>query len=287
MSVAKLSASSLREEEFHVKETQKSSSRDAAISQVACRALKELAIGLAGVALCSQFVFGGSSLIMLMVAVSITSVIVNAFIHWFSLTKVKNDEPVLPLFSVLRSLFFYTASISNLTILIHEAGHLFCAKKLFLGKHSIKLIPFLGGLTQFWTGRFTSLGLKIGYQYSLFLITLSGPLLAILAATVALTVGLLLRHSHFQTSSDMIIAGLMVFLEHAQYALSALWASEKDLGHDFVSLKAFGIHPLVGCAVILAIPTIICLGFLIKEHLNHLRSEKLSVFEPNPSMMVV
>lgn len=281
MAVSKLSSIFINDVGLYSQEPYENLDRSAIVHQVALRALKELAVGLISIAICSQFVSGGCSLIALMVAISIISITINSIIHfvsvhYVSIRKVNKDEPIFSCLSMLRSLCFYIGNLSNLFILVHEAGHFFCAKELFQGKPFIKLMPFLGGLTQYWVKNLTPLGIRFGYQSSVFLVTLAGPLLAISVATVLLTLGLLLYHHHYQMSLDMSCAGLMVFFEHAQYALSALWSSETDLSHDFVCLKTFGIHPLFATAVIVAIPTILCLAFLFKEYLY---SEKVLAFQ--------
>ena len=239
-------------------------SRHPVVRQVALRTLKELAIAIASITICLPFVASTSG-IAIIIAAYIISIAVNTILHSISLNA--KDQLVRTSAQLYKSTSFALAN-SNVGILVHEAGHYYCAKKLITGKPSIELIPFQGGATSYG-GKLTSLGKKLGWKKTDFLITLAGPSLAILVATIAFVAGLALLHSHPQSGSDLLAYGSMEFLNHSFYALSALWTPACELSHDFICLQTFGIHPLAACIVIVSIPIILCLGYSMIRYVQH------------------
>ena len=114
----------------------------------------------------------------------------------------------------------------------------------------------------------TSLGHRLGYRHSIFVITLAGTALALLASSITLIAGLALHNNHPHASLYLTTIGIYSFLEHAQYALSALWISPAELGHDFVRLMTLGLHPTVATVAIISIPIIITVGYLSLKNLH-------------------
>ena len=230
------------------------------INRIAMRALTELGIALALTLICFPFIPKG--MITVMIAISIGSWAVNTITHIFA-HLLRMGRPEHLLVKAFCSSNFYRASGSNAMILIHESGHASAAKILFGGSPSIRILPFVGGWTSHPTKALTSLGQKLGYRRSMFLISLAGPALALLASSITLIAGMLLRDSCPNASTYLIGVGLYEFLNHAEYAYSALSTTPDHLGHDFVRLKTFGINPIAATISIIAIPILILTGFLL------------------------
>jgi len=228
------------------------------IQQIAIPILTELAIAIALTAICIPFVSTWTVAIG-MLAGCLVMAIINSL-----LTSQKIiDKKFQSLPNSSRVINFYCLGAMNTTTLIHETGHFCAAKILFEGNPKIRIQPFSGGWTKWSSQHLTSLGRQLGYRKSMFWITLAGPALALLTASVILIAGLILRNSYPEASFYLIGLGLLPILEHAEYALSALWTPPMDLGHDFVRLKTFGIHPIAAVITILSIPIILILGTMI------------------------
>ncbi|MBF8263410.1 MAG: hypothetical protein HW387_1075 [Parachlamydiales bacterium] len=239
--------------------------RSSVIRQVALRALKELALALAITLICLPFTASGAWVVMGSIAMA--GIAVNAIIHWATIYIFRSKIDRMLGLATRSGIFFFSAGTHGST-LIHESGHCLMANRLFQSRAKIQLFPFEGGCTSYSARTMTSIGQKLGYRRSTFLITLAGPALAILAATISLIAGLALRTSHPEAASLCIGFALFVFFGHAKYAYSGLSAPLSELGHDFVRLKAFGIHPLAACAAIVAIPIIIIAGYAIGQYLK-------------------
>jgi hypothetical protein len=234
------------------------------IKKIAIQALSELAWAIALSALCIPFVASASAAFIVF-GVAVGSIAVNTIVHIaikILFNKFRSENFFV---KSLRCSHFYHFSVLNPMVVVHESGHYTAARLLFGGEPTIRLIPFVGGWTSYSTKSLTKLGQKVGYRNSIFLISLAGPALGTLASCIALIAGLILRHSHPEISPYLIAIGLCECFSHAEYAFSALSSAPDNLGHDFVRLKTFGIHPLAAAATILALPVIIILGFLLFE----------------------
>jgi hypothetical protein len=233
------------------------------VKTIALRALKELALALIMTAISIPFI-ASSSVSLMTMGIAVSGIALIAAIHFTSLCMIKHNR--MPW---TRSLCGYIFNAANPCppVLMHECGHFGAATLFFQGKHRMQIHPFNGGLTKFYVSKLTSLGQKIGYRNSIFLITLAGTALALTAASVALIAGLSLRRSHPTASSYLIGAGILPFFHHASYALSTFSASPNNLGHDFMRLWTFGIHPLAALTVIVAIPVIIFLSSILLRKL--------------------
>lgn len=150
--------------------------------------------------------------------------------------------------------------------LIHESGHALTSALLYKNPRPIiEIYPLIGGLTQFYKNRLSSLGKSIGPASTTFLIFAAGPGLTLLISTALLSVGLRVRKEHPNLYRHLVTWSILDFLHHAYYAYSAIAADQWNLLHDFVHLSIFGLDPLVACIGILAIPAIVCVGTYFKE----------------------
>ncbi len=258
----------------HKQKIQNSSGR---IQKIAIRVLSELAIALALTAICIPFV-ATWAIAVKMLAACLTMAILNTTIQIAAKRFIPKERNSLP--ESFCAANFYQFGASNAMSLIHETGHFCVAKTLFKGAFQIQIIPFAGGWTKWSTRYITPIGLRLGLRNSIFLITLAGTALALLTASVILVAGIALRHSYPKASHYLAAIGAVPFIQHADYALSALRWPPGDLGHDFVRLKAFGIHPIAAAITILSIPAILVSGTILSSH-----SQKNSRFQHPPKLV--
>ncbi len=154
-------------------------------------------------------------------------------------------------------------------VLIHESGHALAANLLFKTKNTtVTVQPWGAGFTSYILKGFTSLGAKLGYAGSDLVVTAAGTGLAVGVSAVALGIGLGVEKMAPETSKYLISSAVINVITHAYYALSALWTSSASLGHDFVQLALYGIHPAVAVIGIIAIPLIVRTGFAIYEYIK-------------------
>jgi len=144
-------------------------------------------------------------------------------------------------------------SFLNPQILCHEAGHA-SAIGCLLEKsgRTLELFPYSGGTTRFRVVKPSALGEWIGKKHLQPLIAAAGPVSGVCVAALQYTAGRKLNSRHPELSRALIVSALINILFHAIYALSALWASPKNLAHDFVALKLAGVHPIFATLAILS-----------------------------------
>jgi hypothetical protein len=149
----------------------------------------------------------------------------------------------------------------NTQMLIHETGHSLAA--LFSYKRpqpKIELYPFMGGITQFYKTSLSGFGKKIGPVATTCFVIASGPAFTLLISSALLAIGLAMKEKYPQFGKYLIAWGLLDFLNHANYAYSALRTDQSSFSHDFAHLAIFGLHPVVATISIVAIPIVIYLG---------------------------
>ena len=230
------------------------------VEQIAIRALSELAIALTLTAICIPFV-ATWAIAVKMIAACLGMAVLNTLVQVAAKSLTGKERNSLP--ESFCAANFYRFGASNAITLIHETGHFCAAKTLFKGAFQIRIIPFAGGWTKWSTRYITPIGLRLGLRTSIFLITVAGTALALLTASVILIAGIALRHSYPKASPYLAAIGAIPFFQHADYALSALWSPPHNLGHDFVRLKTYGIHPVAAAVTILSIPVILVWGTIL------------------------
>lgn len=187
--------------------------------------------------------------------------------------KQKRFEKVLNFLQYLAPLNFSCVIDTNTRdLLIHEGGHALAAQALIKEPNPrISIKPLAGGVTSYRVGALSRLGEFVGRENSKLLIAAAGPALSVGLATASLGFSLALRKSHPELSRYLLMMSAVSIAQHALYALSALWSSKAQLGHDFVRLMGGGLHPVASVATIVALPIIVRVGFFaydkIKEHL--------------------
>jgi len=154
----------------------------------------------------------------------------------------------------------------NAQILLHEAGHAMAAVAMFQNANpQISFTPCVGGLTQFSTANLTALGKQLGRNKVMLVVTLMGPSCTLLISTIAMVVGYIIEHKFPELGCYLTGIGRGDFVAHSAYALTALSITPAAQAHDFVRLKAHGIHPLVSAIAIMAIPILIDRYFTKEE----------------------
>jgi hypothetical protein len=240
-------------------------SRD--ICKVAIQSLKELAIALAAVAVCIPFA-ANSAAIGLLIGCSAAGVVLNTGIRYLQ-QRLTDEKLDAELTRYARSMIFSLGSSIHTTTLIHESGHFLGAKLLLQGTPKIQINPYATSYTSFSTGALTSLGTRLGTSSSILALTIAGPALAVLAGTIAIVAGMILRKSHPDVAAYMAGTGALNIVTHVQYACSALPSSATTQSNDFVRMKSYGIHPLAACGVMIALPVISTLGVVLAERIFH------------------
>lgn len=240
------------------------------VKNIALSCLKELAVSLVmGMAVaCFVPTAGG---LAFMVSAALVQLAVSAFFHSlgaYASYKVAEKGPNLIHFerilSVCQWMTGYNFAILtgfNAQTLIHESGHAMAALSIYKRpRPTIEIYPFIGGITQFYKTSMTSFGKKLGPVAATCLIVASGPLFTLMISSVIFAIGIAIKEKYPQFGKYLIAWGVIDFLNHAQYAYSALHADPSNLSHDFVHLAIFGLHPVTATIGILAVPILITMG---------------------------
>jgi hypothetical protein len=249
-----------------------SSTRNELIKKIALACLKEFAISLIlGLAVCCfvPSVVGISAVI----TASLIQLAVSIFFHslgTYADYKVSQKGGNVAFFQNLRTIAEWVTGANfalftgfNTQMLIHEGGHALAAIAAYKRpRPQMILYPFNGGLTQFYKTTLTPFGKKLGPVATTCFVIASGPGLTLLISTVLFAIGVAIQKKYPQVGKYLIAWGILDFANHAQYALSALWADPSRLAHDFVHLSIFGLHPVVAGIGIIAIPIIVGLGIM-------------------------
>lgn len=151
----------------------------------------------------------------------------------------------------------------NTQLLLHEMGHSLAALALYqnvLPQMIIHPFPFMGGLTLIHKTTLNAFGKTIGRAAATILYVGSGPGLTLLISAALLTAGVAMRETFPKLSKYFIAWGICDFVNHADYAISALWTDRTTLMHDFFHLSTFGLHPIDAAVGVLAIPILIIAG---------------------------
>lgn len=181
----------------------------------------------------------------------------------------KNLERILVAAEWIAPLNFAMLEQQTANVVIHEAGHAIAANLLYKTTSTrVEVMPWGAGVTSYTMKGFTDLGSKLGYTATDMIVTAAGTGLAVVASGVAFGVGLGIQDSHPEVSKYLIVSSIINIASHAFYALSALWTSPVNIGHDFVCLALHGIHPIVALIGIVAVPLIIKTGFAINEYIK-------------------
>jgi hypothetical protein len=160
-------------------------------------------------------------------------------------------------------------------VLMHEAGHALAANILIKKPQTqISIFPLQGGQTSYRLGALSKVGEFFGRANTKLIIAAAGPALSILTATVGLGASLALRNSNPELSRYLSTMSIDSIVQHVFYALSALWTSVAQKGHDFLQLMAGGIHPIIAAISMIALPIIVRIGFFIYDKIKEKIAEK-------------
>lgn len=164
-------------------------------------------------------------------------------------------------------------------VVLHESGHALAANLLIKNpKTKISVQPLNGGQTTWRLGSLTKLGEFFGRTNAKLIVAAAGPALSVCTSIASICASIGLRKSQPELSRYLRIAAIVSIAQHAFYALSALWASPINNGHDFLRLWAGGVHPIVSVISIVAIPILVGAGFFIYEQVKKRREQKTHQF---------
>lgn len=233
------------------------------IQKVGLSCLKEFAAVISINGVVSLFVASPAGASFL-ITTTLIQMAVSTFFHAlsaFASYKMSYNEGFETLHSISEWVIaanFAIFSGYNAQTLLHESGHAFAAilsySKL---KPTITVSPFIGGATQFLKSALSPFGKKLGSSNVTCLIVASGPLATLICSSFILVIGLEVLKTHSQLGKYLMSWSLLDFLCHAHYAYTALGAEHSHLGHDFLRLSIFGLHPVTAMVGIIAIPIII------------------------------
>lgn len=263
------------------------------IKEIVKKALIELVISLAFTAVACLFVATPVGMITLAVA-AVAAIALNIIFRSISafcayrLAQLKHDNSekaldkkikfqiALNFFQFLSPITFSSLVDTNTReVLIHEAGHALAANILIKNPRTqISIDPFKGGQTTYRLGALSKIGEFFGRENSKLLIAAAGPVLALGTATIGFGAALALRKSKPELSRYLKIMSINSVAQHAFYALSALWTSATQKGHDFIQLMAGGLHPIAAVVSIVALPIIVKIGFFIFDKIKERSREK-------------
>lgn len=157
-------------------------------------------------------------------------------------------------------------------LLIHEAGHVVAAAYVYKDLSAqIRITGLFKAATSWSSTGLTPFGTFLGDLNSRLLVCVAGPLTAILAGAGALVVSKMLFNRYPELSRYLAASAIVTIAYQILYALSALWTSQTDLGHDFVMLWHVGVNPVVAGICLASIPTIALAAYfrLKKSHSGH------------------
>lgn len=142
-------------------------------------------------------------------------------------------------------------------IVVHELGHK--AAILLIHKKAqpkIFITGLFSGATSWIPSKYTSLGKFLGPLHSRALIAASGPLLAIVFATIGIIFAFEWNDQKNYLIKNILFSSFGSIIDHVLYALSAFFADPNNLSHDFICLWHYGINPYISAAIIVLIPLV-------------------------------
>lgn len=247
------------------------------IRKIAIASLKELALALAFAALTCLFVATLAE-VSVLISAAITLVAINTLIRAYGafcsyrISVSRNKETFAYKFfytstRICQYATPYTFSILDQTtrdVMVHEMGHAVAATTLFQNANPrIQITPFSGGVTHYFGNRLTKIGAFFGHRDSGLIVAAAGPAFAVATSTVHLVVAHRIRNSRPTVSRYLQATAIRSVYSHVRYALSALSIKSYMPGHDFVVLRAGGIHPLAAVVAMIGLPLIVQLGLIL------------------------
>ena len=244
------------------------------ITILAKRCLSEFAVSLALAAICCCFIATPAAAMSIatgLVVQLVISLILKITLHIINANP--QNFPEQSIASAVKwadAYCFVSGSVRNAQVVVHEIGHATAAYALLRNpKATITLFPFVGGVTSYWVKQITWLGKKIGSRNIHPIIAGAGPACSLAFSTVFLGLGLMKQRTSPQKSRILIVSGLLDYLGHIRYALSALNTPLNRLSHDFVALwQLGGIHPTVAAITMATIPILILAGYAYERYVS-------------------
>ncbi len=142
-------------------------------------------------------------------------------------------------------------------LLLHEAGHVVAASAVYNNLESQITITGLFRAATSWTRIGTTFfGDLMGELNARLFVCVAGSLTATFIASIALVASVYYKDRFPELSKYVILSALVTIAYQILYALSALVASQSDLGHDFVMMWQVGVHPILSSLILASIPVI-------------------------------
>ncbi|HSX26249.1 MAG TPA: hypothetical protein VLE89_04490 [Chlamydiales bacterium] len=239
-----------------VENSQRKSSRDQIIRQIAVKTFAEFAVSflLATVVCCFVTTPMG-------IATVFTALAIQTACHFFlRVVQARKANSLTPI-------GFTYFSGTNFQTLTHEMGHALAANAVYAsGNPRIELFPFNGGVTGYHPQKLTPFGQKLGKTGSAFFVAAAGARLTLIISALILSLGLILRKKCPTLAEYFISYAAWDFFYHAFYAASALSPIQQgNLTHDFVYLSKLGLSPLHSAIGLLAFPILLTVNLSLLQ----------------------
>jgi hypothetical protein len=253
--------------------------KDWLIRDVAKSCLTEFAVSLTFTSVTTLFVTtatGVTTLVVLALGVTVLNALVKsiaAYLQYrcFQLQRVHTPEAVdqreklqdlTEYFNTLAPMNFTFLDTTTRNVLVHEGGHALAANLVYKGANPrVEVFPLEGGVTSYYPRLLSNFGKYLDWKNADLFVSAAGTGSAVLFAAGSLVVASHIRETHPQLHRYLVALSIVSVLQHAMYAISALWAPSKSLGHDFVALWRHGIHPIVSAITIMAVPMLSLAAF--------------------------
>lgn len=263
------------------------------IGEVAKSCFSELALSLAFTGVTTLFVTtsaGIASLIILTIAITTLNTAfksVSAYLQYRCFQLQRDPRPeaaayrqetqeLANYFSLLAPFSFTALDTTTRNVLVHEGGHALAANLVYKGANPrIEVFPMEGGVTSYFPRLLSNFGKHLGWKNADLLVSAAGSGAAVLSAAGGLVLATHIRETHPQLHSYLVALSIASIVQHVLYALSALWAPSKSLGHDFVALWRHGIHPIVSAISLVALPAISVALFGKRVQQQQLQSSRI------------
>ncbi len=142
-------------------------------------------------------------------------------------------------------------------LLIHEIGHVRAASLVYQNlKAQITVQGLFRGAVSWTKTGLTDFGSLLGGLNARLLVCISGPLAATLLGTGVLLAGIHFKDRFPELSKYLTLTAVGSIAYQSLYAMSAFWASKKDLSHDFTMLWHIGVNPVIASGFLVCIPLI-------------------------------
>lgn len=275
------------------------------VKEVAIKSFAQLVISLTFVSLACIFVatpFGMATLFIAAIGATALNILfrsLNAYafykVQQLESSVTNDDKSKKQSFQLLENITDFLAPMSFSALVdsptrLALTGHLGqgIGAQLLYKKPEVSIIlnQFKEGQISIIGGELSKIGQYFGRSQSELLMTMAGPGLDIISASVGIGAALVINESYPDLSRYLKMMAIDSVVQNVFKALAVLIQSGASSTNDFVQLWAGGIHPITAIIGMIAIPVFIKVGFFIYEKIKLKRLRELNKDQLNPHIMV-